>query len=159
MYKLIQYVNKKATIYDDVQDISIKYDFETYEDAELFIINSNKEILKNRLASYRYSKEVEGINFGGVVISTDRESQAQFNAVYSALREGITDTITWKGNGEWVEIDEALATDIVHMAVMHVQKCFKCEKKLSDEIDAINSISGTEDFDVDEQWNAQFDSL
>lgn len=159
MYRLRRYINKKAKIYDDVDDVTVKFDFDTFSDAEQYVIDKNKEILKQDLASYRYAKEVEGINFGGVMISTDREAQAQFNAAYNAMKEGLTDTISWKGDGKWVDIDEALAREIASMAVLHVQKCFKCEKSLSEDIDALNTIPEIETYDIATMWNERINSL
>lgn len=159
MYQLTRYINKKARIFDSRDDVWLKFSFETFEEAEQYVVSKNKEILKKDLASYRYGKEVEGINFGGVIISTDREAQAQFNAAYSAMKEGLTDSISWKGNDKWVEIDGVLAKEIAGMTVLHVQKCFKCEKSLFEDIDSLNSIPDTETYDIEVMWSARFDSL
>lgn len=159
MYQLTHFINNKAKILDSVNDVTLTYTFDSYDDAVRFVIDKNKEMLKADLANYRYQKEVEGINYGGVVIRTDRESQAQFNAAYNAMKEGLTDTISWKGNGMWVDIDMESAKEIAQLAFLHVQKCFKCEKALTQEIDALNTISAVENFNIPELWEVRFAKL
>ena len=77
------------------------------------------------LASARYTEEVGGIVVGGVTIATDRESQSMLTGAYVSLKQGLMQSVNWKGDDGWVtatltEIEPIAQAVGQHIAVKQV---------------------------------------
>lgn len=87
------------------------------------------------LASWRYEKEVGGINLGGATIDTDRDSQGKITSAYVALREGMVTSIDFKAKGGvWVTLGIAEVEPMAQAVVRHIQGMFTLEKEIAAQI-------------------------
>ena len=92
------------------------------------------------LASARYTEEVGGIVVGGVTIATDRESQSMLTGAYVSLKQGLMQSVNWKGDDGWVTATLTEIEPIAQAVGLHVQQCFTKESQLSAQVNAASTI-------------------
>lgn len=92
------------------------------------------------LASARYTEEVGGIVVGGVTIATDREGQSMLTGAYVSLKQGLMQSVNWKGDDGWVTATLTEIEPIAQAVGLHVQQCFTKESQLSAQVNAASTI-------------------
>lgn len=103
-----------------------------------------------RLAYIRWEREVGGLALpDGRAIRTTRESQSQLSSATLAYQSGsLTEPTTWKLESGWVELDAAQIAGIAGAVAKHVQACFKAERDVLAQLDA-----------MDDPWSANVAAL
>ena len=89
----------------------------------------------------------------GANIRTDRESQAQLNAAYSSLKNGLIESTFWKADGGmWVSVTLTEIEPIAQVVANHVAACFAAERAHWEAIDQIDAVEALADYDVAVGW-------
>lgn len=97
------------------------------------------------IAAWRYDQEVGGVNFGGMRIRTDRESQATITSAYISLSQGLATSIDFKAEGgKWITLALAQIAPIAQAVVAHVQACFTAEKMLAAQVEASATVEAVD---------------
>jgi len=105
------------------------------------------------LASYRYHEETKGIMVGGVLVATDRESQAMVNGAYSSLKDGLILDTDWKGANGWVVVTLAEIQLIAQAVALHVRACFANERVHTMAINALpGHVAQIDNYDITTGW-------
>lgn len=108
----------------------------TKQDSSLETVKNN---LKQKAASIRYTKENSGTTFVieglSLDISTSREERNVFTNLLTTIGNN---TVSWKFNGQFFDLDATKVQSIVESIHNHVQTQFAWEKTLCDQIDAAN---------------------
>lgn len=102
------------------------------------------------LASYRYGKEVGGING----FATDRESQGLITGAALAATLDPAYTVDWKGAGGWVTLNATQLLAAAQAVRSHVQACFSNEKAHALAIGALTTAQAVIDYDYTTGWPA-----
>ena len=92
------------------------------------------------LASARYTEEVGGIVVGGVTIATDRESQSMLTGAYVSLKQGLMQSVNWKGDDGWVTATLTEIEPIAQAVGQHIQACFTKEGQLAAQVKAATTM-------------------
>ena len=123
------------------------------EARDAFLINV-KNALKAEVATLRYEKETGGVLLpNGANIRTDRESQAQLNAAYSSLKNGLIESTFWKADGGvWVSVTLTEIEPIAQIVANHVAACFAAERVHCEAIDQIDAVEGLGAYDLTVGW-------
>lgn len=89
------------------------------------------------IAQARYLYETGGVVLNGLVIETDRETQATINGAYASLKDGLLASLDWKAaGGQWVSLNLAGMTPIAQAVAAHVQASFSLEKQLAEQVES-----------------------
>lgn len=105
--------------------------------------------LRRKLEAHRYRVEVGGTALAdGTAVPTDRGSQGQLANAYSTLKDGLRDTIDWKGPDGWVTLTPTEVTSLATASATHVQRCFTAEKRVDQQLTGKTDITALMDFDV-----------
>lgn len=100
------------------------------------------------LASIRWEREVAGIEWDGIPLHTDRESQATL--ALAALEGGEE---RWKGaDGRWYKMDAERLQGAARAVRKHKRACFAREEALAEEIRAADSIESLDAIDLEDEW-------
>jgi hypothetical protein len=93
---------------------------------------------KDELATYRWEKEVGGINYGGLPIATDDRSKLMINGAYNKAIDEADPTATrkFKATGGFVTVDNATIIAVALAVADHVQKCFDAEEIVYNNIES-----------------------
>jgi hypothetical protein len=111
-----------------------------------------RNALLERLAEKRRSVETGGVNFGGVVIRTDAESQAKVSGALLHVGRNPNTVIDWKGANGWGQLTKTQVEAISDAVAGHVQACFTAEKNHWNAIQAITDIAQLEAYNLDTGW-------
>lgn len=125
------------------------------------ILNSNnidnlKKLKKDLLSLVRYRKEIQGIKFNDVEISTSRESQTMINNTYSSLKNNLVESINFKYNNQWELMTLETFEPIAKEVSLYVQKCFNIENEISILLDTLE-MEGLQNFNVESEFNNLFE--
>lgn len=113
-----------------------------------------------QIADWRYSREIRGVSLDGVLIKTDRESQATINGAYSSIKDGLLAGVDWKAaDGNFVTLGLPEITAIAQAVAAHVQDCFTKEKTLSQQVDNAVTIAEVEAIDPYAIFPDQFGTI
>lgn len=105
------------------------------------------------LARLRYRKETAGINIGGALVKTDRESQAALTGAYTTLRNGLLQRLDWKAEGGvWVSLTLAHVEPLAAAVAAHVQACFAHEKAHAQAIGDLATVAAVDAYDISTGW-------
>lgn len=106
-----------------------------------------------QLAALRFEKETAGITVAGTEIKTDRESQAALAATYVSMKNGLLQTVRWKGRGRWVTMTPAQIEPTARAVAEHVQACFAREAELTDALLLIvDNPVAVANYDISTGW-------
>ncbi len=135
------------------KEIKTGVDGQPYAAEKVFTTEEVKAAKLADLATYRWTKETEGITVSGVAIKTDRESQSLINGALKLFDlNPALPAIDWKGANGWVQVDRA-TLEAVGLAVgVHVQACFTREKYHAEAIGALTTIEDIEAYDFTTGW-------
>jgi len=108
------------------------------------ILAGAKAAKKQEIAAARYAAEIAGVTVGGVVVKTDRESQALITgAALKATQDG-TYSCTWKAESGFVTLNAATVLAVADAVRTHVQGCFDLEAAKCVLIDAAETVEDVE---------------
>ena len=108
------------------------------------ILAGAKAAKKQEIAAARYAAEIAGVTVGGVVVRTDRESQALITgAALKATQDG-TYSCTWKTESGFVTLNAGTIIAVADAVRTHVQTCFDTEAAKCALIDAAQTVEDVE---------------
>ena len=108
------------------------------------ILAGAKAAKKAEIATNRYAAEIAGVTVGGVVVRTDRESQALITgAALKATQDG-TYSCTWKAESGFVTLNAGTIIAVADAVRTHVQTCFDAEAAKCMLIDAAQTVEDVE---------------
>jgi hypothetical protein len=100
-----------------------------------------KEVKTEEIAAARWKAETSGVEYLGVKMHTDRDSQAKYTGAVVAYQATGAYPTNWKGVNGWLEIpDAATLMGLATAVVQHVDTCFVNEKILADQVTAAETI-------------------
>ena len=108
--------------------------------------------MKKNLAERRYNYEVGGVEFAGLTVKTDRESQFAVNGAYTQAKSDPDTVMPWKGENGFALLDAGLLISLGDTVYAHVQKSFLYEMQ----IDALINEASEQDLlllDIEAEWN------
>lgn len=118
----------------------------------------NLQMLKSRLrdevARVRYERETGGVNVGGALILTDRESKATITGAHSRALADPETTVQWKAKNGFVRLGAAEIMQFGTAVFNHVQSCFAREHAINDQIDLAGSVSALMAIDIQSGWGS-----
>jgi len=107
-----------------------------------------KQRLRERATALRWEHETGGITVAGVRVLTGVEDQ---NRIATALI-GAPATLDFKAESGWVTLTLAELQGIADAITTHVQACFSAERAHHEAIDALTSLAGAAEYDVEAGW-------
>ena len=99
---------------------------------------------KAEIAAARYAAEIAGVAVGGVVVRTDRESQALITGAALKATQDAAYSCTWKSESGFVTLDAATIIAVADAVRTHVQGCFDLEAAKCAQIDAAQTVEDVE---------------
>lgn len=94
-----------------------------------------------QIADWRYRQEVSGIDVNGMLVLTDRETQAQLTGAYVSLTQGLVQNVNWKVNSTtWITLTLLEIAAMAEAVSNHVQRCFTAEYMLTQQVQAATTI-------------------
>lgn len=100
-----------------------------------------KQLKRQEIAEWRWTREVSGVTLNGTRIATDRESQALITGAYVSLKDGLRTSVDFKtASGTWIQLGIDEITPIAVAVSAHVQQCFSLEKMYSDMVTSATTI-------------------
>lgn len=114
---------------------TIKVDYETTTKQRLLEIHGAK------LASIRYNKEVEGVEFNGKIAHTDRSAQSSIASAMLAFSAGVLTETNFKFKSGWETFDTTTFVPLAKTVSQHVSKCFNAEKLVVDELELLDIVT------------------
>ncbi len=116
-------------------------------------LNAVKSAAKERVTAKRYEVETSGVTLGnGIVVGTDKLSQAMVSSAFNHLGNNPTKTLDWKSVGGWVTIDKAQLDAIADAVGNHVQAAFSNEKAHHEAVDLLTTHQAIIDYDITTGW-------
>ena len=122
-------------------------------DMALVLARAKKDRI-SELAALRYQHETAGITLNGMVIETDRQSQALITGAWSFSQLNPAVLIDWKGVTGWVQIDAATISAVAGAVASHVQACFSTERVHAEAITALETSDAVTAYDITTGWPA-----
>lgn len=109
-----------------------------------------------QLAEYRWKMEEAGTQFNGIVIPTDRITQAKLTAAYvKAISNPDYYIESWKfSKGVFMPLNSQTIIAIANVVEVYVQSCFRNEALLSEKILTATSKEELFAIDLNEGWPA-----
>ena len=107
-------------------------------------VTEAKAAKKQEIAAARYAAEIAGVAVGGVVVKTDRESQALITGAALKATQDAEYSCTWKAESGFVTLDAATIIIVADAVRSHVQGCFDAEAAKCVLIDAAQTVEDVE---------------
>jgi len=104
------------------------------------ILEALKHATKVRIAQSRWQAETGGCTLQGMVIHTDRESQAMLTGAALKSMQDPSYTCAWKTDDGFIELSAQEILGIADVVRQHVQGCFDKERSLNITIAAATTI-------------------
>lgn len=106
----------------------------------------------DELSALRYQHETAGITLSGMIIETDRQSQALITGAWSFSQLNPAVMIDWKGVNGWIQVDAATIAAIAGAVATHVQACFSSERVHAEAIAALETREEVAAYDLTTGW-------
>jgi hypothetical protein len=87
--------------------------------------------LQTYLPAKRYDVEVAGINVGGAMVATDRQSQSMIANAFSYVVASGAPYVTYKADSGWVTLTAEQIRGVALAVGQHVQSCFSKEAQIA----------------------------
>jgi hypothetical protein len=101
------------------------------------------------LAKYRYEKEVAGIVFGGVMVSTARgEDRQNYFAARTLAKENEEYEVDFKTPSGFIKLNASQIIALADAVAAHVQKCFSAEALILQNIEGLSAEEIAAEFDT-----------
>lgn len=94
--------------------------------------------LGEEVASYRYNKEVNGVEYDGMLAKTDRESQSTVASSMMAFLAGTLTSIDYKFKNGWRTFDSTTFPAFAKVVSDHVSNCFASENIVMGKLSAMS---------------------
>lgn len=124
------------------------------EDEIAIELSNAKSAKLEELASLRYAVETGGLSVNGAMIKTDRDSQVTLTGAYVAVQQNPSLLIDWKSETGWIQIDKTTVESLCMAVTAHVQGCFSKERVLTEQINALETVTEVSNFDILGAWDA-----
>ena len=131
----------------------VKSNLTPREQAARFEETKKLKILE--LSKLRFEKEVSGISVSGISVKTDRESQSQLATAVLTIKERFANSINWKGDNGWVNLNQTQILHISKMVSQYVQGCFNVEQMHYEKINNARSVEEINSYDLTVGWPTQ----
>ena len=82
------------------------------------------------LSEARYNKEISGVEYKGMTISTNRDSQSALASAYIYGLQNPDATISWKCDNGYIELSMQDITELSSLFRQHIQECFDKEAEI-----------------------------
>jgi hypothetical protein len=93
------------------------------------------------IMAWRYAREISGVAFEGVTITTDRDSQHKITGALMGMKDNFSATLDWKASdGQWITLTVEMLTALSKSVFDHVQACYQMEKTYSQLVFAATTI-------------------
>ena len=116
-----------------------------YSAAEIAgMLEKAKSEKKQEIAAARYAAEIAGVTVGGVVVKTDRESQALITGAALKATQDAEYVCTWKAESGFVTLNAGTIIAVADAVRTHVQTCFDAEAAKCAMIDAAQTVEDVE---------------
>ncbi|CDP52359.1 hypothetical protein [Devosia sp. DBB001] len=108
------------------------------------------------LDDYRWQREIGGVQFAGMTISTDSNSQQKIAAVYTMAKLDPNYGVpTWEVTpGVFMPLDNATIIMLGELVRQHIQNTFNVKAQLYPQVQALPTIEAVAAFDVAAAWAA-----
>jgi len=90
--------------------------------------------LTEEIAEYRYFKEVSGVDYDGMLVKTDRESQGTISATLMSFLAGLLTTIDFKFKNGWKTFDATTFPSFAKVVGAHVSNSFVSENIVANKL-------------------------
>lgn len=128
-------------------------------EAERLVIEMNQPGMLTRLAEYRLSVEVGGLQLAdGLRVLTDRESQGQLSSTYTDLKYGLIPNTEWKAANGWQVVDLETMEPIALAVAAHRRACFRGERLVMEAIEAADTLAMQEAIDINADFAVAYQS-
>jgi len=137
--------------------------------ADQYSAESKAYVISNmasKIAEIRYNKEISGVDFNGLTVKTDRESQSTITSTLLSFTTGILTSVNFKFVNGWQELDAAGFSALAMTVARHINKCFTAEKavlaKLNDmklEDLVAKTPDGKQIIDIDNMFTSEYSIL
>ncbi|QHF01236.1 DUF4376 domain-containing protein [Pseudomonas asturiensis] len=126
-------------------------------EAERLVIEMNQPGMLRRLAEYRLSFEIGGLQLAdGLRVLTDRESQGQLTSSYTTLANNLIPDTNWKAANGWQVVTLKELEPIAKAVAAHVRGCFRGENAVFDAINGAKTMAAIEAIDIPAQFAAAY---
>ena len=157
MYIIESFDGRGVLIVNDSIDYRSTFNAGSLGDAESIVVGLNRTLLLSDLALYRLNFETAGIvTEGGLSIRTDRESQAQLNAAYTTLKNGLIPDTDWKGSVDWEAVNLNQIEPIAKLVAAHVRACFRGERLTQEAIATAETVADIDAIDIVNLFGAAY---
>ena len=165
--KIVEIADKEFNVHSsmkwidapDAVTLSWEYDEETGDVSEKAgALDEVKAEKLKKLAAYRYNIETSGLDVGGTSVDTTRGSQALIHGARTMADARIaaqdTTAFDFKGKAGWVSLSPQNVVSISNAVGAHVQACFSNEKRHSEAINKLKTISAVDSYDHTTGWGS-----
>jgi hypothetical protein len=142
MYPKITFPNE-----DIIKQSDLPTEITLYDKSKM-TLDELKTAKKAEVAAARYEYEVSGININGIIIRTDRESQALITGAALEATQDSEYSLTWKAANGFAVLKAAQIIYIAKQVRSHVENAFIREAQIVKEIDSAASPSELECVDT-----------
>jgi len=158
-----QYAEALAGVLDGkvvkVKDGVLVVDFPQPPDPEPEPEPTFEELKAAKLAElddYRWQREIGGVQFAGMTISTDSNSQQKIAAVYTMAKLDPNYGVPiWEVMpGVFVPLDNATIVALGEVVRQHIQMTFNLKAALYPRIQSLASVDAVRDFNIAVEWEA-----
>ncbi|MBB4212766.1 uncharacterized protein DUF4376 [Rhodothalassium salexigens DSM 2132] len=113
------------------------------------------------LATLRWRRETGGtVLADGTTVPTGREDQSMVHGAYQALQAGLIDATDFKTPSGWVrEATLAQIAPIAQAVAAHVDRCFRAERQVAEQIDAAEDAEALAAIDLADAFDAAYAAL
>lgn len=125
---------------------------------ESVIAGACKQYIQTKIAQHRWQVESGGTEINGMSIKTDEASQSKIANTLTSLQRGTISTVDFKAESGWVQVDLTAIEAISDAVILHVQKCYSVERVVHEKLDALDSLSDIEAFDIEAEWQTAWDA-
>jgi hypothetical protein len=109
------------------------------------------------LATYRLEIETGGLELdGGMLLLTDRQSQAQLNIAYTDLKYGLIPDTDLKAVNSWEALNLEQMEPIAKALAVHRRACFRGERVVSTAIENAKTLALQLAIDIKADFSAAY---
>lgn len=108
------------------------------------------------LDDYRWQREIGGVQFAGMTVRTDSNSQQKIAAVYTMAKLDPSYSVpTWEVTpGVFMPLDNATIIMLGELVRQHIQNTFNVKAILYPQVLALGTIEAIRAFDITAAWEA-----
>ena len=109
--------------------------------------------LLGRVASKRFDVEVGGIDIDGMLVRTDRESQAALTSAFTSMSNDLISSTPWKmEDGSFVTLTLQEIAPIAKAVAQHVRASFDAERMHCEKIATLTTAAQISNYNIEAGW-------